>query len=189
MKKYIFGYGSLINLESASRTLKRTLFTSDVETVVLSNYSREWNLFDDVFSSNLDKQVNAVFLNITPNDNGKINGLAIGVSDEELEYLKIREKNYLCVDVSEYIKKSKKFFKAGEPFQVFTFVGKKECLTTSFPDNRYFVFSKYISIVENGVSSFGKSFKAKFIETTGTIEFPIIDGDYSFINTNQQNAR
>jgi hypothetical protein len=188
MKNYIFGYGSLINLESASRTLKRTLERQDVFTVHLKGYLRCWNLFDDVFSNAKSKDVKAVFLNIVKSESSVINGIILPVNEHELDYFKTREKNYDCVDVSQQIVNSDDKKIIGK-IKVYTFVGKPSCLTENSPDFDYFIFQKYINIVEKGVKSFDANFWNLYNETTIPFEFPILEGDYQFIDSNQQKAR
>jgi len=187
MKKFIFGYGSLINLESAGRTLQRPLTREEVYTVTLNGYTRCWNLFDDVFSEIMNEEVKAVFLNIANSENSNINGIILPVNELELSEFKTREKNYDCVDVTKLIKitdeRSPK-----KKYRVYTFVGKASCLTENI-NNHYFVFQKYINIVERGVNSFTSDFTSEFHKTTMPLSFEILQGDYKFIDAKQQKAR
>src|SRR5688572_12851915 len=103
METLLFGYGSLINLESASRTLKRELVRKDVATAVLRDYKRNWTLWDEVISNDLGQQVKAVFLNVEPQEDSFLNGIVFRVSNDELDYFKIREKNYYCADITQLV--------------------------------------------------------------------------------------
>ena len=56
--------------------------------------------------------------------------------------------------------------------KVFTFVGKPLCLTEN-SNYQYYVFQKYINIVENGVNSFNDKFITDFHKTTIMFDFEI----------------
>lgn len=185
-KKYIFGYGSLINLSSASRTLKRDLLKEDILICNLHNYQRSWTIWDFAFSEELSQQIKSVFLNITFLKNSYLNGIIFEISDNELSNFKIREKNYDCVDVTHLIECES--LKIDSNIRIYTFVGKKDFLTEP-QSNGYYVFQKYIEIVENGICSLDETFINEFRNTTISTSIPIIKGYYSFIDNKQQNAR
>ncbi len=69
MSIYVLGYGSLMNVESASRTLKREIKLSDLIQVNLLGYARVWTVKDKIYSEKLAKRVDAVFLNIEKSSN------------------------------------------------------------------------------------------------------------------------
>ena len=186
MKKYIFGYGSLINLESASRTLKRPLSKGDVKVANLKNYQRNWLLWDTVFSSELSEEVRGIFLNVSYSEGEYLNGVLIELNDEELGYFKIREKNYNCVDVSENIELE--LNDSDEEYIVYTFAGKSDFLLNNDFTNSY-IFEKYIDIVNIGLSNFGEAFYSEFTKTTVLNSVPKLSGTYTFVDSSQQKAR
>ena len=95
MKSYIFGYGSLINLESVAKTLGRTVNDNQVLIVDAKNYSRLWRLVVQVIVNKYrGKPVNAVFFDIADKHGEELNGILIEVSTYELKKLDIREKYY-----------------------------------------------------------------------------------------------
>jgi len=181
----ILGYGSLINSQSASRTLKRELLITDLYEAILSNYRRSWTYWAYVHSVHLDCLVKGVFLNIEYDQTAMINGVIFEVNNEELEYLKSREKNYDCVDVSTDVVLCNNLIKFD---RVFTFVGNETNLI-NLSESNLFVFKKYIDIVEAGVMAYGQKFYELFQATTDKIEVPLIEGDYLFIDLEQQMAR
>lgn len=186
MKQLLFGYGSLINLESASRTVQRKLTREDINAGILEGYERNWTLWDDVTASTLEKQVRGVFLNLAPLQNAFCNGVMFEISDEELAYFVSREKNYNCVDVTNLITRTERIIAAG--YRVVTFVGKAEHIVTAATDG-YFVFDRYLDIVNTGVHAMGNEFINVFNNTTRPNIFPTLPGIYTFVNTAQQKAR
>lgn len=187
MKTYVLGYGSLMNLESASRTLKKKINKKDVITVRLLGYKRNWSLADDVYSEALKKETNAIFLNIEQCESSFLNAVIIPFSKTQLEYLKTREKNYHCVDVTNNTEllQAKKL---NSMDRIFTFVGKDENIVKSNKPN-CFVFQRYIDIVSEGLKSFDDKFCDEFERTTEKHSFNILSGTYSFINEEQNKAR
>ena len=182
-KKYVFGYGSLINCVSASKTLDRKLSREDLVPANLDNFQRSWSLWDDVFSEKLHEKVKGIYLNIIPSQDNYTNGVIIEINDKELKNLSIREKNYHCIDVTNSIKISNE--KVFDNFEVFSFIGKDEYLVKGDTLDGY-IFENYIKIVDAGISDISKEFHSEFYETTLVSNMPILDGAYSFVDYNQQ---
>ncbi len=87
MKKYIFGYGSLVNNESRFLTLKR--YTEPIKVVLDSNfgYIRKWNYYN--------QEKNIIALGLEKNIFGSnINGILFDVHDSEIALLDKREIGY-----------------------------------------------------------------------------------------------
>lgn len=186
MPIYLFGYGSLINLESASRTLKREIGQADVIPCTLFGFLRSWSLWDDVFSDKLGEQVRAIFLNIVQQPGAFLNGIIFPISESELEYFLSREKNYDCTDIS-----SQLFYPGNnrppESSRILTFVGMRKYFIQEGEPG--YVFSRYINIVQSGVDSFGEAYSKEFKDSTALHSFPVIEGTYHFVDSAQQNAR
>jgi hypothetical protein len=185
MYKLLFGYGSLINLESASKTLKRQLETHDVYPALLQGYIREWNIADDVIAMELSKTVKGIFLNIIPEKASHVNGILCAIADNELSMMKVREKNYDCVDVTSLIICDSVSFKN---HRVVTFVGKTENIIRE-DDGSCFVFDQYIKKVIKGVLGFCEKFHEEFTQTTTPHSFPVLYGDYQFADAIQNKSR
>ena len=95
---YLFGFGSLINIKSAQKSFKRTLNKEDLIPIKIKGYERVWNAQESIRFENIP--TNGVFLNIKKNPTQTIYGAIIKITPEELEVLKIREKNYTCITIS-----------------------------------------------------------------------------------------
>jgi cation transport regulator ChaC len=185
MKSLIYGYGSLINLKSASKALKRNLTKEQIITGTLKGYERNWTLWDNVFSNDLRKEVKAVFLNIEVNESGHLNGILFEVSRHELSNLLYREKNYKCVDVTKQVE----FENGFDQFdQIFTFVGQNDYLISPGKED-YFIFDKYVEMVNEGVQSMSPEFFSSFKNTTKQSDLPRLSGTYTFVNSIQDSVR
>ena len=104
---YLFGFGSLINLASAQKSFQRVLTQNDLIPVKIKGFQRVWNALESIQFEDKKEEVNGVFLNIQKKENAILNGVIIEISKEELEILKLREKNYSCITIksSEVINK------------------------------------------------------------------------------------
>jgi len=95
---YLFGFGSLINLASAQKSFKRVLTQKDLIPVKIKGFKRVWNALENIkFEDNME--VNGVFLNIQEKKDAILYGVMIKITQEELEILKLREKNYSCIKI------------------------------------------------------------------------------------------
>lgn len=173
MKNYIFAYGSLINLESAAKTLGRIVNDNEVLTVDAKNYLRLWRLVAQVIVNECrDKPVNAVFLDIADQGGEELNGILIEVTRNELEKLDIREKYYRRIDITEYI------HPPVQDGRVFVYQGKPEFFVENFTNP--VVLTQYLNIIDKGIRHWGKEFSDRFEATTQPHGFAMIDGVYRF---------
>jgi len=178
MKSYILGYGSLINLESASKTLGRIISDNEVLIVDVKNYSRLWRLVIEVIVNDYqNKPVNAVFLDIADQGGKELNGIVIEVSMNELKKLDIREKYYSRINITKCIHPQV------QDGKVFAYQGKPEFFVENFANP--VVLTQYLNIVNKGIRHWGKEFSDKFAATTQPFQFRMIDGDYKFYNKEQ----
>ncbi len=177
MDKYIFGYGSLINLDSLAKTIERKVSKSEIIPTILFGYSRIWNYKAKVFSENLIKNIDAVYLNLMESKNKQVNGIIFKISDIELEKLKIREKHYTLVNISDKTNLKEKY-------KIYTFICYNENYIAK-PTSESYVFQKYIDIVYKGCEEMGSEFKQIFDDTTEEIPFKILVGDYKFIRNEE----
>jgi len=178
MDLYLFGYGSLINLESASKTLKRALTSKDVMQANLTSFRREWTLWDYTYSDILRKTVKGVFLNLSPSSDASLNGVLFKVSIAEMREFEVRERNYTCMDVTDSIDTGE--YIPDQQYRVMTFVGKQEYLTGPGAED-YFIFVKYMDIINKGLNDSGESFSTIYHLTTRVADFPELRGDYHFV--------
>lgn len=172
---YLFGFGSLINLASAQKSFQRVLSQKDLIPVKIKGYARVWNAIESIVFD--DKSVNGVFLNIQEKTDSILDGVIIEVSKEELEILKLREKNYSCV----YIKKEDVLNKDIESDLIAFMTTNKEKLAV-WGDESCFIPSKYIDVVKNALENYDTDFKKGFDEIFENYPFSIKEGNYTFLD-------
>ena len=178
MKHFIFGYGSLINLESAAKTLGRIISDNQVLIVDAKNFSRLWRLVIKVIvNGKLKKPVNAVFLDIANQRGKESNGIVIEVTIDELKKLDIREQHYRRIDITRYIHPQI------QDGKVYSYQGEPEFFAENFTNP--VVLTQYLNLVDKGVRHWGKDFSNKFEATTQPFNFQMVDGMYKFYNEEQ----
>lgn len=170
---YLFGFGSLINLSSAQKSFKRVLSQNDLKPIKIKGYERVWNAIESIAFE--DKNVNGVFLNIQKNKNSILDGIIIEISDEELEVLKLREKNYSCIVIKsadvldETINSDLIAFMTINKEKI-AFIGQKNS----------FIPSKYIEVVIEALKNYDENFIKGFGKTFENYPFPLKEGFYTF---------
>jgi cation transport regulator ChaC len=181
--KYIFGYGSLLNKESASRALEEPSESIELLPAVLKGYRRSWTLKETVFSRELGKEVEAAFLDIREAAGSSVNGVLIAVDQDKLRHLSLREKNYDLIDITDHIQVpgQSEFDKTS---RVFTFRGTPSHRIDNRTDSVYLLAS-YREKVLAGCQSLGADFVRSFQESTDEPEFPLLNGAYTFIDRAQ----
>jgi|AntRauTorckE6833_2_1112554.scaffolds.fasta_scaffold01096_6 cation transport regulator ChaC len=92
MAHYIFGYGSLLNHSSVTKTCPKI---RNVRQVVLTGYQRKFNATHESLPD--------IALNIVENKNMDIEGVLLEVPDASLSALKEREKGYEMIEVTHLI--------------------------------------------------------------------------------------
>jgi len=175
---YVFGYGSLVNVESASRTLRRSLTVEELIPAYLLGYKRSWGVIDRVRSHKLEREISGVFLSIQPDQYARTLGAIIKVNDDEMSRLLLRERSYDCHEIGALITP----FEESLPNldKILTFVAREN--RRAIPgDPDSFVLAKYQSIVDNGCIALGADFTRSFRDTTQSPAFPILEGDYDFV--------
>lgn len=177
MSLYVFGYGSLMNAASASRALMRPVAPADLLPARLCGWRRGWTLRERVFAEALGREVDAVFLDIEARPGAWANGVMIRVSAAERERLVLREKNYLCVDVSAGVG-------AEAGARVFTFVSRPEFRVAN-AEPGVFVMRRYVEMVDSACRSIGARFADDYERSTEPIVHPVIDGRYTFVDQEQ----
>lgn len=174
---YLFGYGSLINRSSAERTLGRSLCCHEVHCATLADYIRSWTARDCV-KLKKDGQVtpcDALFLDLSPQQNAQCNGVVIQVDQRELSRLDIREKGYERITVNIQLGTE-------QTLQAFAYmipeVNKRE---------HGIILRRYRQLIEDALGDYPETFARQFWANTQTCNAPLIDGDYIF-DCSQQNA-
>lgn len=180
---YVFGYGSLISAESLSRGLQRTVGIGALIPAWLVDFSRTWSVKEQVFSDHLGRVIDAVFLNVEAQPGARTNGVLAQLNRAELEYLKKREKNYACLDITPLI-----IFDPGgnanDTYQVFTFSCTGEHKVDPTGEGLY-VMRRYVAMVEAACLSLGEAFYQDYLHTTQPVPFELVEGTYSFVDAAQ----
>jgi hypothetical protein len=170
---YIFGYGSLVNIASAQKSFKRELKHEDFIPVVVSGYKKVWNSIECIVFDADEEIVNGIFLNLQKDESESTNGVLLKITPEEFEFLKLREKNYSCIEIN-----SVQDFVADE--KVYTFMTTNEAKIAKDGDSSCFIPRKYIGLLEDGLEPYDKQFKKEFITSYSNYPFLIKEGTYKF---------
>lgn len=170
---YIFGYGSLVNIASAQKSFKRELKHEDFIPVVVNGYKKAWNSIEYIIFENETEISNGIFLNLQKDNNSSTNGVLLKITDEEFEFLKLREKNYSCIEI-----KSLRDFKTEE--KIYTFMTTNEEKIANSSTSSCFIPRKYIGLLEDGLAPYSNEFKKEFISSYSNYPFEIKDGKYIF---------
>lgn len=179
---YLFGFGSLINLASAQKSFKRVLTQKDLIPVKIKGFKRVWNALENIkFEDNME--VNGVFLNIQEKKDAILYGVMIKITQEELEILKLREKNYSCIKI-----KKEDVLSQNAQEDLIAFMTTKEEKIGKVGDINTFIPKKYIQIVNEALKNYDEEFKDNFKETLNNFPFALKDGDYSFTDPIQNKA-
>lgn len=178
MSVYIFGYGSLLNLSSTNSVLNKKLSTGDVQTVTLKGYERLWRVKDTVWFESIQQQKYGLFLDINKKENSHVNGILIKVIKDELENLKLREKNYNLVSIKDSIQEVPNL-------EVFTFISKEEHRYKN-TDKGVYIPEQYEKMVLSGCSNISSEFKKEYLLTTVNSDLIRLSGNYCFINDEQE---
>ena len=177
---YLFGFGSLINLASAQKSFKRVLTQNDLKPVKIKGYERVWNAIESITFE--EEIVNGVFLNIQKNENSILDGVVIEISDEELEILKLREKNYSCITI-----KSADVLDKTIKSDLIAFMTTNEDKIAKVGD-KCFIPKKYIEVVSEALKNYDDDFKKGFEKTFENYPFPLKEGFYTFSDPIQNKA-
>lgn len=178
---YLFGFGSLINLSSAQKSFKRVLSQDDLIPIRIKGYKRVWNAIESIAFQ--EEIVNGVFLNIQKDKSSILNGVIIKISLEELEVLKLREKNYSCITI-----RKDEIVDNIIDSDLIAFMTTNEEKIAKIGDKNSFIPAKYIEIVKNALENYDENFKKDFEPTFQDYPFPLKEGIYNFTDPIQNKA-
>ena len=170
---YIFGFGSLVNIKSAQKSFKRELKHSDFIPVRVNGFKKVWNSIEHVIFENENNISDAIFLNLEIDECESTNGVLLKITQEEFEFLKLREKNYSCIEIN-----SVTDFQTTEKIYTFMTTNQKKIAKKEAKDT--YIPRKYIKLLEDGLKPYSKEFKDEFIKSYSNFNFPIKDGTYIF---------
>ncbi|QKF67103.1 hypothetical protein AVENP_1551 [Arcobacter venerupis] len=178
---YLFGFGSLINLTSAQKSFKRVLTQDDLIPVKIKGYERVWNAIESIQFE--EKKVNGVFLNIQKNENSILDGVVIEISQEELDILKLREKNYSCITIQSKDTLNKDF-----KSDLIAFMTTNEKKLAKVGDLNTFIPAKYIQIIKEALKNYDDDFVKGFEKSLKNYPFTLKEGSYIFTDPIQNNV-
>lgn len=170
---YIFGYGSLVNIKSAQKSFKRELKHEDFIPVVLNGYKKAWNSIEYIVFENETEVSNGIFLNLEEDKEASTNGVLLQITDEEFEFLKLREKNYSCIELKDI-----SGFETKEKIYTFKTTNKEKIAHDDC--SSCFIPKKYIGLLEDGIEPYSKEFQDEFVKSYSSYPFSIKDGTYKF---------
>ncbi len=157
----LLGYGSLMNPESAAKTLGYIPHTTPTK---VNGLERAYNATQPVYYEHLKQHRNTAFLDVQPKPDNTINGVILEINHNDLSRLIIREKNYQLSRIE-----------TQEKFTFYTFMTPHEHHPHNY-DNPV-VSQYYINIVEYKLEHiYGKEFLQTFKETTNPTNLPIVEG-------------
>lgn len=171
---YIFGYGSLVNIKSAQKSFKRELKEKDFIEVKISNYKKIWNSIEHIVFENEIVETNGIFLNLCERKGVSTNGVLLKITDEEFEFLKLREKNYSYIQIDSSLCS----FKTRE--KIYTFITTKKEKIAEVNLSNCYIPKKYIELLEENLNHYSKSFQEEFKNSYTDFPFEIKDGKYKF---------
>lgn len=172
---FLFSYGSLINRTSAENVLKRSVSQQEFMPALLQGFQRCWCARENLFFETLGREASGIFLDLRQAPGAQLNGVLVKISAEELVRLKLREKNYDCLDVSQSLHEP---LPVGE---VFTFVCRAEHRAQPGESDAY-IPQRYIDMVRSGCLAIGPEFLRHYEATTEPATFPVINGAYRFLD-------
>ena len=115
--------------------------------------------------------------------NKSIYGVIIKITQEELEVLKLREKNYSCITISSNNILNKDF-----KDDLIAFMTTNEEKIAKQNDKNSFIPLKYIDILNEGLKNYDESFVNNFKICLQNMPFPIKEGTYTFSDPIQHNV-
>jgi gamma-glutamyl AIG2-like cyclotransferase len=171
-RHHVFGYASLVTDAEGH----------DVTTAELPGHRRVWGVATDntraipgykmylLRSDGTRPAVYVAFLDLAPDPVLSVTGLVRAVSEEELERLDRRERNYRRVDVSGAIE--------GFDGRVWTYMGShegRERLARGREEGRAVVSRDYLEKVHAGFRRLGGEAHARFLESSALDDLPVWD--------------
>ena len=174
-KKYVFGYGSLVNVDDVYRTLgRRVEFIYPVE---LSGWIRDWSVVIDATASHRSRGLardskapgHIVVLNVRQPGVDELstnpNGVLFEVDDIDLQKIDCRETHYRRHDVTSDI--------ADAPGIVYTYTGLEQFLDSQNPGLVPVIPGPYLEIVTNGFQTLAPDAYTRYISSTQPSKLPI----------------
>jgi len=181
-RDYVFGFGSLVDLEALADYLDREpIADHEFERCRLHDHRRAWNIARDnseivpghdhlvcaVSGERLDGYVAVVNIRTAPGHT--VNGIAFRVSDAELAILDRRERNYDRIDVTGRLD-------VAVDSRVWAYRGKPAAearYAKGAATGTAFINSAYHTLIHLAFESHGPDFLADYLASTDSPEIPL----------------
>ncbi|MBM3728429.1 MAG: hypothetical protein FJW40_23760 [Acidobacteria bacterium] len=173
---FVFAYGSLMEPESAARTIAVKPGTR-FEPARLYGYLRGWTSAAQVLLDDAADPRPMAFLALREVHDAYCNGVLVPVTSADLARLDMREQPYQRTEVTPLVFPSK--------------TGKIYAYTSGgvqAPPAESVVAAGYLKLVEQAAAHYGKEFAADFEATTEAAPFPVIECTYRFADPAQNSA-
>lgn len=181
---FVFGYGSLTNVENLQKYLRRNLTPAlDYIFCGLRDFYRCWNIAMDNcldlpnYKYYVDRATGnrpagfVTFLNICPHQGKTIIGILFRVSDEELNNLDRRERNYQRIDVTDAIDTS-------IPGKAWVYIGLNEAekrYQSGLQQHNAMIAQDYFNSIHTAYFLLGKKAFSNYIVTTEKPRVPMVN--------------
>lgn len=174
---WVFGYGSLVSPASMERTLGRPVpRDDDFRATHLLGYSRRWNYgslrqrgdWHGPHGPVRDGIVVSLGLEVT---DGRCNGAAVRVTDDELAMLDWRESDYERTDVTGRVT-------GAFDGRVFTYVPRETAIERyreARRDRRAAIRQSYVDLVRTAFERLGGRHLDEYVTTTPHPDVPVVD--------------
>lgn len=174
---YLFGYGSLLSPESATRTLLRPVAAADLRPARLRGFRRTWTAAAEVFitGGNAPGPHTALFLDLSPAPGVACNGVLLQVAEAEWARLDLRERMYERAAV--------RVEAGGATEAAFTYLipeGEKR--------DEGVVLEGYLDILRQALRLYPEDFGREFWAGTDEPARAVVTGDYVFRDQDQNRA-
>lgn len=182
---WIFGYGSLVSPASMATTIGRTVAVDDVLVAHLDGYGRRWNygslhLRGDWAHDGVHvRQGLVVSLGLVASSTESCNGVIVRVTDDEVDRLDWRERDYQRTDVTELIR-----LEATETVErVSTYVPRASAIERyehARNERRAAIRQSYVELVAAAFRDLGGDHLDRY-ETTPAPDVPVVDMTLSML--------
>jgi hypothetical protein len=176
-KTYLFAYGSLMIPDSVSRALGRPVSLDEMKPAHLLGFRRAWQARVPVRSHALKREISGLFLDLRPAPGRYVNGLILPVGRNDLTGLRLREAQYIELDVTDRMCRPP----AG---RVITFVADAKHRRDR-PGFETRVPQSYVDRIEKVCRAVSDQFQQEFWQTTAAIKTATFDGSYTFTEPEQ----
>lgn len=176
---YVFAYGSLLQPDSAAKTLGRPVELADYVPVRVQGWTRTWTVADRVRCTGDGREHLARFLDLAPGDGASVAGALIRVTPDELRRLQRRERNYRMEEITAdcRVVHGRPLAEGGRRHtRIVTFVGLP---AHRVGDGVGVVPQRYLALLERAAQFHGAWLAEEFARTPPPA-LPRLEGEYTF---------